>query len=501
MVNSPQRSRCLALGLLVLAALLTPRMASAHGIWGHIHVTGWAIENLSSGEVRDFFADPEVMNAALFGAAFTDSGYWPQAGELAEKSREYSEHCHWEPFIEDFVQWIRVNDPPPWESVESRQRVAFLMGVASHGLQDEIFDSLFLFQVAERDAGSQDNADPGSDGFLAQDGHIRFVPERYIPMETLLELFEDLNQEIDEDTIDRAVGLMEAIYVNENGETIAAGLGGQYRDELQWTAAHYLDPDIPGSLRAEINPTAAYIEAIWKRLHETFGPEDAVIATYPEDPRRLRSGDPATVDSWVTFIFGAGIDLSTVETTWVSEDGTTEVAHNATGTRWGNSRPRLLRLQPDANLEPGSWWEAQLAAGATFIDGTVLAAAARHRFQVECLPDDPRGCAPIDVVPPSIDGVQPEPEPEPEPDAGSADAGSADAGSADAGGADAGSADAGGSDAGGSDATEAPGTDATANDGGSSGGCASAAAPSGSPVALLLGFAWLGWRRRERCEG
>ena len=111
--------------LLVILLLLFPANASAHGIWAHIHVTGWAAENLPPGELRDFFAsDPEVFNALLFGAAFTDSGYWPQAGELATKSRAYGEHTHWEPFISDFVAWIRANDPPPWTSLESKKRVA-----------------------------------------------------------------------------------------------------------------------------------------------------------------------------------------------------------------------------------------------------------------------------------------------------------------------------------------------------------------------------------------
>lgn len=478
----------LARSLVVACLALTlPASAYAHGIWGHIHVTGWAIENLAPGELRDFFDDPEVMNAALFGAAFTDSGYWPQAGDLATRSREYSEHTHWEPFIEDFVVWIRENDPPPWDSLESRQRVAFLMGCASHGLQDEIFDSLFLFQVQEQDAGSQDNADPGSDGFLVMDEHIRFVPERYIPMDTLLELYADLDNEIDADTIDRAVTLMESIYVNPNGITVAEGLGRQYEAELPWTQAHYLDPDIPGSLRAEINPTAAYLEAIWKRLHDEFGPEDAVIATYPEDPRRLRSGDPSTVNSWITFIFGAGIDLSTVTTTVTAEEGGAELAHGVEGTRWGHPRPRLLRLRPEESLDPGTWWEAQLAAGATFIDGTVLDAAARHRFQVACRDDDPRACPPIEPDVPSIDGrVE-------QPDAGGDDAGMADAGESDASEPDAG----GGEGDGGDGDAEVVDANADAPDGGGSGGgCAAANAPV-SPVWWAFGVL-VACRRRRR---
>ena len=117
------------LGLMVCALVCTmSTSATAHGIWSHIHVTGWAVENMPPGEVRDFFAsDPEIFNALLFGAAFTDSGYWPQGGDLATKSRAYGEHSHWEPFIGDFIAWIVANDPPPWTSLESKKRVAFLL--------------------------------------------------------------------------------------------------------------------------------------------------------------------------------------------------------------------------------------------------------------------------------------------------------------------------------------------------------------------------------------
>lgn len=62
--------------LTLVVSLLAPSSALSHECWGHVHVTGWAIESLPPGLLRDFFADPEVVEAALFGAAFPDSGYW-----------------------------------------------------------------------------------------------------------------------------------------------------------------------------------------------------------------------------------------------------------------------------------------------------------------------------------------------------------------------------------------------------------------------------------------
>ncbi len=163
--------------------------------------------------------DHDVFNAALFGAGFTDSGYSPgnipRTDEtwttLVSKASAYSEHTHWEPFIEQFVEWIRENDPPPYdhlpaeERLESEKRLAFLLGCAAHGLQDEIFDSLFLFQTQEHDGVGQSEVDPASDGFLGVEGYARFVPEPYVPYDTVLELYADAGRRLSKESGSRSI--------------------------------------------------------------------------------------------------------------------------------------------------------------------------------------------------------------------------------------------------------------------------------------------------------
>ncbi len=324
-MRSPAQT--LTLGLVLLVCSATP--ALAHGIFGHVHVTGWAVENLPSGPLADFFEEPEVMNAALFGAAFTDSGYWPRNNDIRDAARSYAEHTHWEPFVQDFIVWIRENDPPPWTDLESRKRVGFLMGCAAHGMQDELFDSLFLYQIEEHDGAGQDAADPGTDG------HVRFIPETYVPLDALLEVYATLDQNVTEDVIDRSVTTMMDVYMNDNfGFAIAEGMNDQYRDVIPWAAEHYLDDSIPGSLRSEVKPTLEYLTAVWQRLHGTWSVDDAVIATYPNLPRRLLGADSSSPDSWVTLVFGAQLDPGTLGPTWVDDAGI-PVAFQQQGTRSG----------------------------------------------------------------------------------------------------------------------------------------------------------------------
>ena len=353
-----------------LALILTPGPTLGHGIWGHIHVTGWAIESLPDGELRDFFAEPEVFNAALFGAAFTDSGYFPQGGEQAAVASAYSEHTHWEPFINDFITWTRLNDPPPWRSLDSRKRVAFLLGCAAHGLQDEIFDSLFLPKVHEHDGKGQDEADPGSDGFMSHENLIRFQPTPYVPMETLLELYAGIDKPITADVIQDAVDLMTLLYVNSDaGPEVAATLYDQYANKLPWAFSHFMDPRVPGSLQSEVLPTAAYLQAVWRRLHGTFSPTEARVATYPAPDGVILGASHASSDAWVTYIYGIGTQVSEGGVTLEGQDGA-EVPVTVTGTRWGATYGRLHRVLPAEDLQAGATYTLRVPPGLALIDGS-----------------------------------------------------------------------------------------------------------------------------------
>lgn len=401
--------RCPGL-LLLVASLMLPRVSRAHGLWGHIHVTAWAVENMEPGPLKAFLTeDPAVFNALLMGAMFADTGYRPGAPAAA---RAYSEHSHWEPFVEDYVQWMRDNDPPPWDTIESKKRVAFLLGCASHGLQDALFDSLFLYQVEQRDGVGQDATDPGTDGFLVLDGLIRFVPETELPLETLVTLYAGLDEDVTAGVITESVDYVSDFYINDGfGLSVALSAGEVYAPQMPWGRAHYLDQDIPGSLRAEVFPTAAYQQAIWERLHDGLPVDGVTTFAFPEAPRRLRSGDPATPDSWVTLTFGKGVVYR--EGLVSLEDAAGRpVAFAQASNRWGVSPTRLVRLQPQEPLVPGAWYTARLLPGAVTVSGDQTQTPAAFAFQVRCLEVDDPDCPELGDLPEAdIDG----------PDAGAVD--------------------------------------------------------------------------------
>lgn len=410
--------------LSALIALTSPGLTLGHGLHGHIHVTGWAIENLPPGELRDLFADPEVKLAALAGAMFPDTGYARDAD-----AREYAEYSHWEPFVESFIQKVRKDHGPRYDTQEKKKLIAFLMGAAAHGLQDELFDSTFLYEATQRDGVDQDKTDPGTDGFLVLDGHARLMPNDYLPLSELLPLFAKLPVVTDAALIEKHVNLVRTLYVNEDiGWKIAAHNGTMMRPEMPWTSAHYLDFGVPGSLASEIRPTAAYMQAIWDRIHDRFSEANLAIYSWPDKGRRLREADHKSVASWVTLITGKGV-TDGAATGALTEAGGAGLGLDLRFTRWsGNGASRLVRFLATADYKPGETYTATLNSGAPLVDGTKTSAAHSVQFQIECTtPADSRCPVSPEIKNPVIDPPPPMPVPltplPPQPDPQSAASG------------------------------------------------------------------------------
>jgi hypothetical protein len=404
-------SQCRSFAAWLAAAFLlgvaaVPLAVHAHGLHGHVHVTGWAIENLPEGELRTMFQDPDVFHAALSGAMFPDTGYaLDRPG-----ARDYGESAHWEPFIDPFVRLVRDKYGPTYETKEEKMLAAFLLGCASHGLQDELFDSTFLFEVEQHDGPGQEITDPAIDGFLVLDGYFRLLPRDYFPIDELLPLYAPINPVIDHELIAGLVQIVRDAYVNDSlGVRIAAGNGTRYRSRIPWGAEHWIDMSVPGSLGAEVEATRRHIEAVWERLNGRFDDANLVVHAWPDPPRRLRSANHQDVASWVTFVFGKGVQEGSATTSLVDSSGAPH-PYNLRYTRYGGTS-RIIRFQPTADFTPGETYTAAIHPGATLVDGSVAAVEYEHSFQVECdSPEDPR-CPPISPEDPTI--VLPPPSPTP----------------------------------------------------------------------------------------
>ncbi len=380
--------------LLVPVFVGLPGLAAAHGINGHVHVTGWAIESLPPGPLRAFFDDAALRDTAQSGASFPDSGY--------AVDDAYGEMAHWEPFIEAYVRWIKATHGPDFSTDEARRHIAFMMGAASHGLQDEIFDTIFLRHLEQEDGQSQDAADPGTDAFLFTDGWLRFKPPVWLAPEDLQEVFDAAHGYRPEAMQMRAGMARVKALVIDGFHVFAPQLDAQYRPLLPWGAAHYMDPETAGGHASEIPATRAYMEALWDRLHDRLEPRAVVSYQYPGNGRPVPGLTAGRVESWVHLVFGVGTNVGSLTPETVSllrtngearEPVPVEVLH----TRWSgspDSTTRLLQLRPETDLVAGATYVLRLEAGLWMQDGRTTDAPIEITFTASC-PEGSADCTPV----------------------------------------------------------------------------------------------------------
>ena len=295
----------LSRSLLVLAALALslPESAWANGQTTHVWIAEEALNSLEAGELKSLLSNPELRDPLLNGAMFPDGGY--------AVSDHYGELAHWEPFQQAYLQWIRDTFPPPWDEGDAAPHVAFLMGLAAHGLADEVFDSLFMERSRAYDPGwdgGTSNLDTASDVlFAAQVGGIT-PPESWLPIEAVLPIFnEQLGHSVALETIEAGHNLLfTALAYTEWGRTNDERLA-TFGLEFPWTEDWINDPEVPGGPRREAAVIARYWEDLWSRLHlpapvlEMVG-EDTW--NHPEDMELL--------EARIHLSFGRGIDVASL---------------------------------------------------------------------------------------------------------------------------------------------------------------------------------------------
>ena len=237
--------------------------AHAHGINGHINVTDWAA---LSPTVPDAWQEAECRNAMVFGSCFPDTGY--------AINHPYGELMHWPPFVDGLIRHY-IRKQAELDDVTK----CFIIGLASHGLQDEIFDTFFLPQAAFHDGVDQDVVDPGLDALLVADRVAASRPSVYVPYELLIEtLAFDFDVTVTRAQLDEASRRIK-IAVIDHFENLAISLADDTRRSLPWASVHYLDENTVGSLLSEVSPTRAYLEATWFRVHGELARQD-ILSTF-----------------------------------------------------------------------------------------------------------------------------------------------------------------------------------------------------------------------------
>ncbi|MCB9559735.1 MAG: zinc dependent phospholipase C family protein [Kofleriaceae bacterium] len=361
-----------AVAAVAAVAVAAPRAAEANGGNTHTWISLHAVEHLPDGKLKELLSRPEVRAMLINGSVFPDGGY--VVGDA------YGEMSHWEPFVEAYVRWIRDHAIGPLNQGDAAEQVAFLMGLASHGMADQVFDSMFVEAARIEDAAGWsdsllDSHDTATDVFLvAQEGVNYLDTLPWVPGQVLSGIYADaFDYTVSADQLDAAQELLHRLVLNYGVATAMDPAKVQdYVDRYPWSSAHLLEPTEAGGPPCEGEVVAAYWLALWDRLHEVSGPQNWVIATYPRDGSVGHPIDSSRPESQVAVVFGLGIEKAQLaDHVQVTDDA--GAVHDVTvTTQWGADEANLARIEPLDDWAPDTTYTVTVSPGLTFNDGTTM---------------------------------------------------------------------------------------------------------------------------------
>jgi len=396
--------RALPLVLSLLVLLVTAR-ASANGAYSHVHMSQLAVMQLPPGELRSLFDDPEVFAALEAGSMFPDSGY--------AADDPYGEIAHWEPFLHAYLEDMRTRYAGDYSSREAKLRIAFLLGFAAHGLEDQSYDTTLLARAFESGDTEVDGLpfDQLADYFLTIDQGISFtVDDPYAPYADLPAVIRngpeahEVTEAIVRDGMDR---MATVIRVQGNARLVRTWYLTGW-ENYPFLGTHYYDDAAVGSVPWLAALLETYWRVLWDRLHDTAQPtRDLLIKSVPEDGATNWNVDLAESRAWgrIALFFGYAIDRDVIGPSITLRDSSGTAVPTTFETAYGGRDRNLLHVVPSATLAYDSDYTVEIAAGAATLFGETTDAPISFSFRTRCAPDRLSDCPPL--APPLVPGPMP----------------------------------------------------------------------------------------------
>ncbi len=373
--------------------LLMLSLAHANGLTSHVTISEWAVPQLPEGELADILGDPELWPWLQNGTQFPDGGY--PLGEA------YAETAHWEPFQDLYLHWIAETYAGDYSSLEARQHIAFLFGMQSHGMGDQVFDSLYMQRAYVQDAESDwegSSMDEATDVALAAATGGQETLDPFVPTDVIVPLMAEAGVEVSASTLESGQ-LLTAVaitYVREAGKDPATLK--EYTDAFPWATTHMMGRETPGAPAWEADVVARYWQSRWGILTGEPSSLEPVLFTFPQQGGFGLATDHTAVESRLTVIFSRGLVPE------VLVPDLFEVV-DAEGNAYALEDPWVFygRGSHAVHLAPVEDWPADtdfiltIHAGAHFIDGTdsteevIVKFSSRPPPEVAD-PDDPAEC-------------------------------------------------------------------------------------------------------------
>jgi MYXO-CTERM domain-containing protein len=346
--------------LTLLGALALPATAQANGQSAHLWITEHALqEHLPPGPLADLLT--EFRQQLDNGTMFPDGGY-----PLGD---DYAEIAHWEPFQGAYLDWI-VREQESLITGPGARNLAFVLGMNSHGMADQLFDSLYMERVKRID-GESDELDTTSDIVFASLVGPRVVPEDWIPSATFITLYEEVaGYTVDPAQMNLGQSLLRFAVEAVNEGSMDAQTVQDAADRYPWGNAHLMDPAVPGNPPCEGEIIARYWQSQWELAHER-GLYRPVLDSRPRDGGSAHPTDSTSIDSWITVVFSRGLDGVTADDFTVAPEAGGDDVPITTDLFYGVDS-HVAHLKPGADLEPDTVYVVTVHPGVQTIHGESL---------------------------------------------------------------------------------------------------------------------------------
>jgi hypothetical protein len=395
-MGKPKPKHGARLGAAILAGVVAVACASpaaATGMQGHIYMAQCAAEQATDPRLRALF-DAQALHLAN-GAFFPDSGY-------TADDHDQGEIPHWEQYVEGYVELIRARYDAPFDGREAAEHVAFLMGIAAHGITDSTFDAILMDRAAQIEPGDMENFDAAMDAFLVHDLPRYYVPEIAVDAATQAEIFETkISHPVTVESIEAAMSTAwSGISAVSNFLYLDADVFGE---RYPWARERILDPRAPGGYAFGAKVVGRYYEELLRRIDGDTSADRVVIGTYPDASYPLATLDNTRPDGRILFFFGEGIDRASIdETTVVVRDDLGAEVPSTIGVFRGDTWANVITVTAQVPWEPGRQYTAVLRSDITTLSSASPSADLELTFTT-CTPEAPGGdCEePAGAPPPS----------------------------------------------------------------------------------------------------
>ncbi|MCB9761145.1 MAG: Ig-like domain-containing protein [Alphaproteobacteria bacterium] len=375
---------------MTLLLALAP-VALANGQTTHAWITAHALAHLPEGELRDLLTDEALQPMLYNGAMFPDGGY--------AVDDDYGELAHWEPFQTAYRDWILEHHPPPFTDTGA-QHVAFLMGLASHGMADQTFDAMFMQLSRQYDAeagwAEGDSLDEASDVVYASILGPWEPPEPWFPGELFVQLYaDDFGHSVTVGQMEDGQDLLGAAIAFVGLASEYPASVDRYTAQFPWAAEHIADGDMPGSPPCEGAIVARYWQQLWDTLNGTATLDPPLMATVPEDGGMGHEQRFDTGESRVHLVFKRGLSRDTVNTDTITVAAADGTPHPVEVELFYGQDSHVVNLHPLEDWAPDTDYVVTVHPGIVSFDGLSLGTQTMT-FSTTPPPDPPDDTPPDD---------------------------------------------------------------------------------------------------------